>query len=99
MTRIIPRNSEPRNKGLVWLSPRFALACLISALAWSTDGQALLSTFAGDAGVRPDAEALRNRPQWRGPLANGVAPLATFSHAKFRMDSTTRPNQLSDYAG
>ena len=32
--------------------------------------------FAGDAGVRPGAEALRNWPQWRGPLANGVAPLA-----------------------
>jgi outer membrane protein assembly factor BamB len=35
-----------------------------------------LSAFAGDAGVRPGAEALRNWPQWRGPLANGVAPLA-----------------------
>jgi len=34
------------------------------------------SAFAGDAGVRPGAEALRNWPQWRGPLANGVAPLA-----------------------
>jgi outer membrane protein assembly factor BamB len=36
----------------------------------------LFATFAGDAGVRPGAEALRNWPQWRGPLANGVAPLA-----------------------
>ncbi|HKQ40575.1 MAG TPA: PQQ-binding-like beta-propeller repeat protein [Verrucomicrobiae bacterium] len=35
-----------------------------------------LSAFAGDAGVRPAPEALRNWPQWRGPLANGVAPLA-----------------------
>ena len=35
-----------------------------------------LAAFAGDAGVRPGAEALRNWPQWRGPLANGVAPLA-----------------------
>src|SRR5262245_28285263 len=35
-----------------------------------------LSAFASDAGVRPGAEALRNWPQWRGPLANGVAPLA-----------------------
>src|SRR6266480_2396053 len=35
-----------------------------------------LSAFAGEAGVRPGAEALRNWPQWRGPLANGVAPLA-----------------------
>jgi outer membrane protein assembly factor BamB len=35
-----------------------------------------LSAFAGDSGVRPSAEALRNWPQWRGPLANGVAPLA-----------------------
>jgi outer membrane protein assembly factor BamB len=35
-----------------------------------------LSASAGDAGVRPGAEALRNWPQWRGPLANGVAPLA-----------------------
>jgi outer membrane protein assembly factor BamB len=34
-----------------------------------------LPAFAGDAGVRPGAEALRNWPQWRGPLANGVAPL------------------------
>ncbi len=35
-----------------------------------------LSAFAGDAGVLPGAEALRNWPQWRGPLANGVAPRA-----------------------
>src|SRR5258705_13734228 len=35
-----------------------------------------LSAFAGDAGVHPGAEALRNWPQWRWPLANGVAPLA-----------------------
>jgi len=35
-----------------------------------------LSVPAGDAGVRPTAEALRNWPQWRGPLANGVAPHA-----------------------
>src|SRR5258705_10091957 len=35
-----------------------------------------LSAFAGDAGVHPGAEALRNWPQWRGPLANGVAPFA-----------------------
>jgi len=35
-----------------------------------------LSAFGGDAGVRPGTEALRNWPQWRGPLANGVAPLA-----------------------
>src|SRR5213596_176197 len=35
-----------------------------------------LSAFAGDADVRPTAAALRNWPQWRGPLANGVAPLA-----------------------
>src|SRR6058998_1525619 len=34
------------------------------------------SSFAGDAGVHPGAEALRNWPQWRGPLANGVGPLA-----------------------
>src|SRR5690348_1373265 len=34
-----------------------------------------LSAFAGDAGIRPGAEALRNWPQWRGPLAHGVAPL------------------------
>src|SRR2546423_4814922 len=44
------------------------LACQVAAFA--------LSAFAGDAGVRPGAEALRNWPQWRGPLANGVAPLA-----------------------
>ncbi|HKQ40573.1 MAG TPA: hypothetical protein VJ063_21060 [Verrucomicrobiae bacterium] len=35
-----------------------------------------LSAFAGDAGIRPGAEALHNWPQWRGPLANGVASLA-----------------------
>lgn len=35
-----------------------------------------LSAFAADPGVHPGAEALRNWPQWRGPLANGVAPLA-----------------------
>src|SRR5688500_16801692 len=35
-----------------------------------------LSAFGGDAGGLPGAEALRNWPQWRGPLANGVAPLA-----------------------
>jgi outer membrane protein assembly factor BamB len=35
-----------------------------------------LSALAGDAVVRPRAEALCNWPQWRGPLANGVAPLA-----------------------
>lgn len=35
-----------------------------------------LSVLGGDAGVRPSAEALRHWPQWRGPLANGVAPLA-----------------------
>ncbi len=34
------------------------------------------SAFAGDAGVRTGQEAMRNWPQWRGPLANGVAPLA-----------------------
>jgi len=31
---------------------------------------------AADPGVRPSAELLRNWPQWRGPLANGVAPHA-----------------------
>jgi outer membrane protein assembly factor BamB len=36
----------------------------------------LFATFAGDAGAHPGAGALRNWPQWRGPLANGVAPLA-----------------------
>lgn len=36
----------------------------------------MLTALAGDAGVDPDAEALRTWPQWRGPLANGVAPLA-----------------------
>jgi outer membrane protein assembly factor BamB len=35
-----------------------------------------LSAFAGDAGVHPGAETLRHWPQWRGPLANGVAPFA-----------------------
>ena len=35
-----------------------------------------LSALGGDAGVRPNEEALRYWPQWRGPLANGVAPLA-----------------------
>jgi hypothetical protein len=35
-----------------------------------------LPAFAGDAGVCPSAEVLRNWPQWRVPLANGVAPLA-----------------------
>ena len=34
------------------------------------------SALATDAGVRPTADALRNWPQWRGPLANGVAPQA-----------------------
>ena len=47
--------------------PRFVslLGCLFA-----------LSAFGSDAGVRPGTEALRNWPQWRGPLANGVAPLA-----------------------
>jgi outer membrane protein assembly factor BamB len=35
-----------------------------------------LSAIAGNASVRPGAEALRNWRQWRGPLANGVAPVA-----------------------
>lgn len=39
-------------------------------------GLSAWSVLAGDPGVRPNAEAMRNWPQWRGPLANGVAPLA-----------------------
>jgi len=35
-----------------------------------------LTALGGDAGVRSDANALHNWPQWRGPLANGVAPHA-----------------------
>jgi len=35
-----------------------------------------MPVFASDAGIRPSAEALGNWPQWRGPLANGVAPHA-----------------------
>ena len=35
-----------------------------------------LSAPADDAGVRAGAEARHNWPQWRGPLANGVAPFA-----------------------
>jgi len=42
-----------------------AASCLLAA-----------SALAGDVGVRPSAEALRNWGQWRGPLANGVAPQA-----------------------
>src|SRR6266536_929440 len=33
-----------------------------------------LSACAGDAGVRPTAEALGDWRQWGGPLANGVSP-------------------------
>jgi outer membrane protein assembly factor BamB len=35
-----------------------------------------LPAFAGDTGLCASADALRNWPQWRGPLANGVAPHA-----------------------
>jgi len=45
--------------------PVLFVSCLV---AWSA--------FPKDLGVRPSAEALQNWPQWRGPLANGVAPLA-----------------------
>jgi len=40
------------------------LACLIA-----------LPGLADDAAKRPDPKAVRNWPQWRGPQANGVAPL------------------------
>src|SRR5438477_8315047 len=33
-----------------------------------------LSALADDAGVQSGVRALHNWPQWRGPLANGVAP-------------------------
>ena len=47
--------------------PRFllALCCLFA-----------LSAPADQAGVSPSEAALNNWPQWRGPLANGVAPRA-----------------------
>ena len=42
------------------------ILCCLSAI-WA---------LADDAGVRASASALNNWPQWRGPLANGVAPHA-----------------------
>ena len=36
----------------------------------------MFSALADDPGGPSDTEALRNWPQWRGPLANGVAPHA-----------------------
>src|SRR5260221_209305 len=35
------------------------------------------ASLAGDPQSRTNAEVLRYWPQWRGPLDNGVAPLAT----------------------
>src|SRR5262245_19739257 len=48
--------------------PPRLLATLSCLLAWSA--------FGADSGVRATKEALNNWPQWRGPLANGVAPNA-----------------------
>jgi len=42
----------------------------IGCCAW------LLAAAAWAAPSEPESEALRNWPQWRGPLSNGVAPLA-----------------------
>ena len=45
----------------------------------------VVSAWADEAGIASTAEALRNWPQWRGPLANGVAPLA---HPPIRWSET-----------
>jgi outer membrane protein assembly factor BamB len=50
------------------LQPHRHLALLACLLA--------LPVLAGDDARRPGAEAARQWPQWRGPRANGVAPLA-----------------------
>src|SRR5436190_18960047 len=39
-------------------------------------GLFVFRAWAGDVGVHSSSEALGNWPQWRGPLANGVAPYA-----------------------
>src|SRR5436190_20951593 len=39
-------------------------------------GLFVFRAWAGDVGVHSSSEALGNWPQWRGPLANGVAPFA-----------------------
>jgi outer membrane protein assembly factor BamB len=46
----------------------------------------LLAAAAWAAPSEPDSESLRNWPHWRGPLANGVAPLA---HPPLAWDENT----------
>lgn len=52
----------------------------IGCCAW------LFAAAAWAAPSEPDSEALRNWPHWRGPLANGVAPLA---HPPTQWDENT----------
>jgi hypothetical protein len=65
------RFGTPQTKGKERVSMMFSLrflsifGCLF-----------VLSALADDAGVRASAVTLDNWPQWRGPLANGVAPHA-----------------------
>jgi outer membrane protein assembly factor BamB len=49
---------------------------LLARILSTTSCLLAASALAGDVGVHPTAEALRNWGQWRGPLANGVAPQA-----------------------
>ncbi len=67
-TRALTRRSSKDTKYISMKSPMRLLVITGFLLA--------LVARAGDADVRPGAEALRNWPQWRGPLANGVAPQA-----------------------
>ena len=52
----------------------------IGCCAW------LFAAAAWAAPSETDSEALRNWPHWRGPLANGVAPLA---HPPTQWDENT----------
>src|SRR6266550_2016236 len=65
------RFDTPQTKGTECISMLTPLRCVpvLGCLL-------ALSALADDAGIRAGAKALHNWPQWRGPLANGVAPHA-----------------------
>src|SRR5207248_9663694 len=68
--RAAVRSGTPQTKGTQCISmmpaPRFLLLGCLSAL----------SALADPAGISASATTLDYWPQWRGPLANGVAPRA-----------------------
>src|SRR5688572_15786695 len=54
----------------------FSLGRMMPNLNPSASLHLALACIIALSAFNSDAEALRNWPQWRGPLANGVAPLA-----------------------